>query len=150
MSCTSIGYIVQNGTRWKEQSSAEVTVQKKSAESHAERQAFEGFSNKGGPYLIVQDAFPCFDGCHQHFLNMSKSKPGKKKDEEPVPGSSVIIKVTADNTYDMNSYVQQGLISAKVGCFPWYIYYQNGTATFRMGIARAPQGFPVHPSPQNV
>jgi len=73
MPCSSAGYIVQNGTNWKQQSSADVKSQSKSAESHAEREAYNGFKNKPGPYLIVQDAFPCFDKCHQYFQDLRKT-----------------------------------------------------------------------------
>lgn len=150
MPCESIGYIVQNGNRWKAESSG--SVQSAKHQKHAEIQVLDKISYKPGPYLIVQDAFPCFDKCHAYFLNISKStsKPAKKKGQtEIVSGTSVIIKVTADNTKDMDSYVAEGLVN-KIGCFPWYIYYKDGAATFTMGIAIAPGGFPVHPSPQNI
>ncbi|MCP5449052.1 MAG: hypothetical protein H6972_00455 [Gammaproteobacteria bacterium] len=133
MPCSSTGYIVQNGTSWKQQSSADVKSQSKSAESHAEREAYNGFKNKPGPYLIVQDAFPCFDKCHQYFLKCK---------------NSVIIKVTADNTFDGNSYVQGNLITGLT--FPCYIYYHAATATFSVGTPGAPAAFPVHPSPASV
>lgn len=64
MPCESIGYIVQSPTKWKEHTSSSVNSSGGSAESHAERKVFHGFGNKSGPYLIVQDAFPCFDRCH--------------------------------------------------------------------------------------
>jgi hypothetical protein len=133
MPCSSAGYIVQNGTSWKQQSSADVKSQSKSAESHAEREAYKGFGNKSGPYLIVQDAFPCFDKCHQYFL---------KKD-------NVIIKVTADNTFDGNSYVKEKLITG-LGTLPCYIYYHAGAATFSVGVPGPPLAFPPHPSPAGV
>lgn len=136
MPCSSTGYIVQNGTAWKGYSSAEVKAASKKAESHAECQAFQGFGNKSGPYLIVQDAFPCFDKCHQYFLAASNTY-------------SVIIKITADNSFDGASYVEEGLI-AGLSAYPYYIYYRNGVATFRTGVPNAPQGFPAHPGPQNV
>lgn len=149
MPCSSVGYIVQNGTSWKQQSSAEVKSQKKSAESHAEREVFDGFGNKSGPYLIVQDAFPCFDKCHQHFLQISKSKQGK--DNTVIPGYSIIIKVTADNTTDAQSYVANNVTRwIGAGSYPYYMYYHNGNVTFRAKIPNAPQGFPPHPSPASV
>jgi hypothetical protein len=150
MPCTSTGYIV-NGTKWKEHSQGKITAQTANVFSHAERKAFNGFSNKPGPYLIVQDAFPCFDHCHQHFLTISKSttKQGKNKGETiTIPGASVIIKVTANNTYDMQSYIAAGLVT--FGCFPWYIYYLKGEAAFSMAFPAPPEGFPTHPGPQDV
>ena len=134
MPCSSYGYSMQTATSWKQQSNADVKSQSKSAASHAERQAYTGFGNKSGPYLIVQDAFPCFDKCHQFFLNC---------------GESVIIKVTADNTFDGNSYVQEKLITG-LGTLPCYIYYHAGAATFSVGVPGPPLAFPPHPSPASV
>jgi len=135
MPCTSTGYIVI-GNKWKEQSQAAIAGPSGNALSHAERQAFNGLVYKPGPYLIVQDAFPCFDKCHKYFLQISASV-------------SVIIKVTANKTFDMISYVQKDLVTA-IGCFPWYIYYKGGIAIFSMGIPGAPNNFPAHPSPIDV
>jgi hypothetical protein len=74
MPCTSTGYIVQNGTAWKQQSQGKITAQSGNTSSHAERKAYNGFGNKSGPYLIVQDAFPCFDHCHQYFSSCKFSR----------------------------------------------------------------------------
>ncbi|HMQ14089.1 MAG TPA: hypothetical protein PKD21_11625 [Candidatus Competibacter phosphatis] len=149
MPCSSAGYIVQNGTHWKKESDANVKSQGNSAESHAERQAYKGFGNKAGPYLIVQDAFPCYDKCHQYFLNESKSKPGKNN--TVIPGYNIIIKVTADNTNDAQSYVDNKVTKwIGTGSYPYYMYYRNGSVTFRAKIPNAPPAFPPHPSPAGV
>ncbi len=140
MGATSQGYKATSGN-WKAYKNATGTVTStgKSAESHAERLAYTGFGNiQDNPLLLVQDAFPCFDKCHAFFKNLSKA------------GKSVIIKVTADNTYDAASYAADGLIT-KPYAFPYYIYYHGGAATISNASPPvSPGGFPVHPAPMAV
>jgi len=62
---------------------------------------------------------------------------------------NVIIKVTADNTFDGNSYVKEKLITG-LGTLPCYIYYHAGAATFSVGVPGPPLAFPPHPSPAGV
>ena len=129
------GYKISN-TKWKHACEAQVQKSTKSKESHAERAVFSELKLKGsGPHLIVQDAFPCYDSCHQYFLGATAKH-------------SVIIKVTADNSFDGGSYTQANHI-ANLNQYPHYLYYYQGNFTVSSLLPNAPNGFPTHPSPQN-
>ncbi|WP_420126832.1 hypothetical protein [Longimicrobium sp.] len=108
----------------------------KSKESHAERVAYAELSGPSEVYLLVQDAFPCFDHCHQFFIRESEKH-------------NIIIKVTKDGTYDGGSYVQAKLLPG-LGTYPCYLFYFRGNATASAGQPVPPNGFPKHPDLTNV
>jgi hypothetical protein len=124
--------------KWKHHKNAVGSVKSTggSAENHAERVAYKNLPvGANNVYLVVQDAFPCLDKCTNYFLGLTKSKSTL----------GIIIKVTADNTFDGNSYVADQYIP-NLTSFPYYLFYWKGALTANSN-GQAPQGFPAHPTP---
>ncbi len=138
------GYIVHTNNTWKAKGVTSTAHLGANNAGHAERKAYANL-NSNGPYLLVQDAFPCYDHCHAHFLAESRAPHNR----------SIIIKVLADGTMDMAAFIKFRLIPmplpARVeDCFPFYIYYHGGLVSVRWSVPNPPVGFPAHPSPQNA
>ena len=136
MTINSDGYL-SNGKAWKKETSAQVrgvSKKKKRKSPHSEIQVINVLTWKNGPYLIVQNGFPC-SGCDDHFKNKSKQS---KKNKKP---SFVVFKITANN----GSYSADHDFDINYNHFPTYIYYQNGNKVIRDN-SNVPKGFPVCPS----
>ncbi|MBB5886925.1 hypothetical protein DYQ93_05905 [Xanthomonas sp. LMG 8992] len=125
MTINTEGYYV-NGGKWKLGAEGQITGQGK--QQHSEIGVYNALGKKAaaGPYLIVQDAFPCAV-CDATF----------KKQALPV-----LVKVTANN----GSYsADQGLgLNPPASIYPYYLWYHNGAKT--AGTATAPAGFPAIPA----
>jgi hypothetical protein len=133
MGANTQGYVPASG-KWKAVRNAvgEVGRSTRSKESHAERVAYAALPDESDVYLLVQDAFPCFDHCHQFFARQSEKN------------RNIIIKVTKDGTFDGPSYVKEGLLP-NLTRYPCYIFYFRGNATASAGNPAPPNGFPGHP-----
>jgi hypothetical protein len=121
------GYTQEAGS-WKQRATGSQGSNRDAAQ-HAERQILAQLRRRTGPYLLVQNAFPCHL-CHDAFLLQSHE-------------CSIIIKVTKnEGTYSLD----HGL--AKNPSLPRILYYHKGQMKMveiasRGAAAEPPQGFPV-------
>ena len=98
---------------------------------HAERKAYQSIAKADGPYLIVQNAFPCPD-CDEYFRLESKK------------GKSFIIVVNGDSGNYSLGY--KGLKrSGKELDLPMWIYFHDGKRTITTMDDKIPDDFPAHP-----
>ena len=126
MSINTYGY-VSNGTSWKQKATKSVTSQGK--KTHSEIDVYNKLGPLGmGPFLILQDAFPCSE-CDGKFITASASW-------------SIVFKITADN----GKYAADHGLGQTYGTFPTYIWYHNGAKTISTALTGKPAAFPICPS----
>ncbi len=131
MTIESQGYEINGaGIRWSSKGKPQRTGNRDRVNQHAEQLAY-GFLRGAGPYLLVQNAFPC-DGCDAFFIGSSKK------------GHAIIIHVEADE----GGYAATlGLAGAPL---PTTLYYFNGARTVVNAAGGAPPAdFPAHPAIDN-
>ena len=125
MTINTEGYYVANG-KWKSGATGSVSGQGK--QQHSEIGVYNALGAKAaaGPFLIVQDAFPCAV-CDAAFT------------KQRLP---LLVKVTANNgAYSADHGLGQ---KPAATIYPYYLWYRNGVKTG--GTAAAPAGFPAIPA----
>lgn len=127
MAINTVGYFVDKGAWKTKKKDLESSISGQGKQMHSEIVVYNALGNKSsaGPFLIVQDAFPC-SVCDGKFIGQAKS---------------VLFKITANNgNYSADHGLSMVLAATS---FPYYIWYHGGVKT--KGTNIAPAGFPVVP-----
>ena len=134
MPISTTGY-VPNKKVWKKTANAE--IERSGRQTHSEITVHSELMTAGspGPFLILQDAFPCSE-CSAEFI--TKTTTSKKRKFAP----SIAFKITANN----GKYSADHDLGQDYGTFPTYIWYHNGAKTISTTLAGRPAAFPICPS----